>query len=162
MRYYFVLIEKLSRWMRIISGILLTLMMLLTVVDVTLRYSGMPFMGAYDLVGIMGAAVIALSFPITSLNDGHVRVDFLVEQLPLSLARTVNATTKVLGIALFVLLAYGLTMKGRELYAAREASLTLHVPLAPICFVVGAGCLIAAFVLSLVLVQGILRRGSNE
>jgi TRAP-type C4-dicarboxylate transport system permease small subunit len=111
MRYYFVLIEKLSRWMRIISGILLTLMMLLTVVDVTLRYSGMPFMGAYDLVGIMGAAVIALSFPITSLNDGHVRVDFLVEQLPLSLARTVNATTKVLGIALFVLLAYGLTMK---------------------------------------------------
>lgn len=162
MKHYFVLVEHLGRWMRVTAGIVLTLMMLLTVLDVFMRYMGKPFMGAYDLVGIAGAAIIALAFPITTLNDGHVRVDFLIQQLSFPAQRNFTAVTKILGIVLFALLGYGLVVKGVEMYTAREASLTLHVPLAPICFVVGVCCFIEVFALIAVLLREMKKRGNDE
>jgi TRAP-type C4-dicarboxylate transport system permease small subunit len=162
MKYYFSGIRHLSRGMRVLSGAVLSFMMLLTVFDVVMRYIGKPIMGAYDLVGMAGAALIALVLPITTLNDGHVRVDFLTEQMSFPLRKRVTLVTKILGVLLFLLLGYGLMAKGVEMYTAREASLTLHVPLSPICFVVGLCCFTEVVALVGVLVEQMRKRGNDE
>ena len=56
--------------------------MLITVVDVILRFFSKPITGTYELVFLGGAVVIGCAIPRTSWEGGHVNVDFAIEYLP--------------------------------------------------------------------------------
>ena len=53
-------------------------MMLLTSADVILRLFRRPITGAYEIVGLLGAIVISFSLAYTSVEKGHIAVEFLV------------------------------------------------------------------------------------
>lgn len=63
MKSYLRFIEKLSKIMNVIAGTALTLIMLLTVADVALRYLGMPIVGTFEIVGLGGAIVVGFGIP---------------------------------------------------------------------------------------------------
>ncbi len=52
------------------------------VADVILREFKMPIVGTYEIVSLLGAIVIGFAIPQTSLERGHVLMDFLTERLP--------------------------------------------------------------------------------
>jgi TRAP-type C4-dicarboxylate transport system permease small subunit len=153
---------RLSRFMRAIGAFTLAGMMLITVVDVILRYLGRPFMGTYEIVSLCGAIVIGCAMPQTTLQDGHVKVDFLVGGTSGAVKLLLVFTTKFLGMGLFCLLGYGLMSKATELVKAGEVSLTIHIPLYPVCYGLGICCFVESLALAHLLLKELPGRGSRE
>ena len=145
-------ILRVAKVMDLLGGVVLTLMMLVTVMDVILRFFGKPITGTYELVFLGGAVVIACAIPMTSWEGAHVNVDLVLEKLS---GRTRKATlifTRICGMAFFFLLGWNLFAQGVELYQKHEVSLTLHVPYYPVAYILG----ICAFVEFLVLLSGLV------
>ena len=145
-------ILRVATVMDVLGGVVLTLMMLVTVVDVILRFFGKPITGTYELVFLGGAVVVGCAIPMTSWEGAHVNVDLLLEKLS---GRTRKATlvfNRLCGIAFFFLLGWNLFVQGIDLYDKHEVSLTLHVPYYPVAYILG----ICAFVECLVLLSGLI------
>jgi TRAP-type C4-dicarboxylate transport system permease small subunit len=71
-----------SSWFNMVASAALVAMMLLTSVDVFMRYLfNHPITGTYDLVGLLGAVLAAFAMPYTMLKKGHVAVEILVQSL---------------------------------------------------------------------------------
>lgn len=150
-------ILRISKVMDVVGGVVLSLMMLITVTDVILRFFGKPITGTYELVFLGGAIVIGCAIPQTSWQGGHVSVDFVLEYLPRMLKKIVIVVTRFMGITFFFFLGWNLFIYGTTLYIKEEVSLTLHVPYYPVAYVLG----ICAFLECLVLLSGLIRTVSE-
>lgn len=157
--------ERFVTWLSMIldkiAGWSLVGMMLLTVADVILRLFRRPILGTYEIVGFLGAIVIAFAMPHTTLRRGHVAVEILVSRLSLSAQSLINLITRILSIILFGLIGWECFQYGNELKAAGEVSMTLRLPFYPVLY----GIALAAAVVCLVVVSGIFKsmaRGVRE
>jgi TRAP-type C4-dicarboxylate transport system permease small subunit len=143
----------LSKVLSHIAGIMLTVMMLLTVVDVLFRSSGYPFVGTYEIVSLLLALVIGFGIPQVSLDKGHVFMEFLLERFPQRGKDVMNTFTRVLCIILFAFIGYNLFIVGAGYHATGEVSPTIKLPFYPIVYGVGVCCLLEC----LVFIFGIVR-----
>jgi TRAP-type C4-dicarboxylate transport system permease small subunit len=134
-------IEKLSKWMQVISGVALTCLMFLTTADVIGRLFGYPIIGTYELVGLGGAIVLGFAMPITSWVHGHIFVEVLYEKWPKPVQKVVNIITRLIGLVLFVLIGWNLYKLGYDLQLAREVTLTRHIPFYPVAYGLAFCCL---------------------
>jgi len=140
----------LGKWMDWVAGTVLVLIMLLTSLDVILRYLRHPIPGTYDLVSLGAAFVAGFAIPRTSLDRTHVSVDILIEKLPA--ARGVfDVATRVMALALFLLLGWNLVEMGTGYLRTGETTQTLLLPFYPIAFALG----ICAFAECIVLLSDI-------
>lgn len=153
MQTFFVFTAKFSRVLNTLGGVILVLMMLLTVVDVVLRYIGKPITGTYELMAFAGALVIGFAIAQASLEDAHVGVDLVTEKLPASKKAVFLFFTKIVGLALFALISWALFLKAHDLYLTGEVSLTLRVPYYPVAY----GLSLCGFAECLVLLSDILQ-----
>ena len=151
------LILRISKVMDVVGGVVLSLMMLVTVTDVILRFFGKPITGTYELVFLGGAVVIGCAIPQTSWQGGHVNVDFALEYFPKILKKITMVFTRILGIVFFFFLGWNLFKYGAMLFEKGEVSLTLHVPYYPVAYILG----VCAFVECLVLVSGLIKTVSE-
>jgi TRAP-type C4-dicarboxylate transport system permease small subunit len=132
---------------------MLVLMMLLTVVDVVLRYLRVPITGTFELMSFAGALVAGLAIAQTSLDGAHVNVDMLSEVLHPQQRNVVLVFTKLVGTGVFALLAWALFLKGTDLHKMKEVSQTLHAPYYPVAY----GLSFCSLVECLVLISDILK-----
>ena len=151
-------VGRVSLWMDGVSGIILILMMLLTIMDVVLRFFKRPITGTYELVALAGAMLIAFAVPQTSREHGHIAVDIFPEGRYVMLRNTFFIFTRVLGIVLFALLAWYLFQKGNDLHRVGDVSSTLHVPYYPVAYGLASCFLVEA----LVLLVEIFRKSTGE
>jgi TRAP-type C4-dicarboxylate transport system permease small subunit len=142
----------LSKWMDGIAGTVLVLIMLLTSLDVILRYLGYPITGTYDLVSLGAAFVVGFAIPRTSLDKTHVSVDILVEKFPRSKG-VFEVATRIMGLFFFLLLGWNLIKMGASFARTGDSTQTLSVPFYPIAFALG----ICAFMECVVLLSDIAR-----
>lgn len=147
------IVFRISKVMDIIGGTVLTLMMLITVTDVILRFFKKPITGTYELVFLGGAVVIGCAIPRTTWEGGHVNVDFAIEHLPGMFKKIVMVITRLLGMAFFFLLGWNLIVYGTMLFNKHEVSLTLHVPYYPVAYALG----VCAFIEFLALLSGLIK-----
>jgi len=145
-------VTKLSRVLDGIAGWCLVAMMSLTVADVILRIFRRPILGTYEIVGLMGAVVIAFAMPHTTLQRGHVAVDVLVIHLSPLARAIVTLIIRILSIILFMLIAWECFRYGNDLLECGEVSMTLRLPCYPILY----GISFAAVVVCLVILSRIL------
>ncbi len=130
-----------------VSALGLAVMMLLTCGDVILRYFGYPIKGAYDIVGISGAFVIALSIAYTQMLRGHVGIDFIIMKLSGPIRKTIDTINYLLNIFIYGLLAWQFGVYGKKLWSVGRVSETIQIPLFPFPFVVGIGCALMIVIL---------------
>ena len=161
MRLFETAVLRVSKIMDVVGGTVLTLMMLITVLDVVLRFFKKPITGTYELVFLGGAVVIGCAIPVTSWEGGHVCVDFLLEHFPKGVKKMIEVSTKCLGIAFFLLLGCNLFILGQELLKSGEVSLTLHVPYYPAAFILGICAFVECLVLAM-LIAKIIRGGDHD
>ena len=145
-----------ARVMDVVGGVVLTLMMLLTVMDVILRYLGKPITGTYELVYLGGALVIGFAMPRTSWDGGNVSVDFVLVALPRHLQTVASVVTRLLGAAFFALLGWNLFRLAATYLSKQEVSLTLHVPIFPVVYALGICAFIECLVLLSMLVSQLM------
>jgi TRAP-type C4-dicarboxylate transport system permease small subunit len=141
----FGILQKTSKWLSVIAGTSLTLMMLLTVSDVVGRAFGHPIMGTYEVVGFMLALVIGFAIPKVSLARQHVYMDF-IDRLSKRNRALMNIFTRMLCIILFVLIGYSLFGVGNEYRISGETSPTIRLPFYPLAYGVGICCFVECFV----------------
>jgi TRAP-type C4-dicarboxylate transport system permease small subunit len=153
MHKFSVFTVKFSRILNIVGGTILVLMMLLTVVDVVLRYLGKPITGTYELMAFSGALVIGFAIAQASLDDAHVSVDMVTDRLSLFNKTALLFITKLMSLVLFALISLALFIKAHDLYKTGEVSLTLRVPYYPVAY----GLSLCGFAECLVLLSDILR-----
>jgi TRAP-type C4-dicarboxylate transport system permease small subunit len=151
-------VRRFSKAISGFGGVILILMMLLTVVDVVLRYLGKGFTGAFELMSFGGALVVGFALSQSSLDNAHVTVDIISQSLGQRSGRILFIITRLMGIAFFLLLAWSCFLKGNELYTGGEVSLTLRVPFYPVAYAL-ALCSIAE---CLALLTGIFTTETTE
>jgi TRAP-type C4-dicarboxylate transport system permease small subunit len=135
-----------SRTLNFLAGLALTIMMLLTVADVACRAAGHPLVGVYEVVALALAIVIGFGFPQTSLDKGHVFMEFVLEKLSQTGLKVLNTLTRLASLGLFALIGYNLFYIGAELYKSGEVSPTLKLPFYPVAYAVAVCCLLQAVV----------------
>lgn len=127
----FSVLRFISKIMNFIAGVTLTLMMLLTVADVSLRAAGHPIIGTYEVVALSLAVVIGFGIPKVSLDKGHVYMEFLLEKLGPRGKDMMNTFTRILVLILFFFIGYNLLNVGAEFHASGRFHLRLSYPFIP-------------------------------
>jgi TRAP-type C4-dicarboxylate transport system permease small subunit len=147
MKRFMARIEGISRFLNAIAGISLIFLMLLTVMDVILRYLKRPIVGTYEVVAFAGAIVIGFSLPLTSWMRAHIFVDFFILRFSRKIRNGFYIVTRILVIMLFFLIGWNLLGYGTDLYRSGEVSLTIQMPFYPIAYGVGLCCFVQCLVL---------------
>ena len=93
-------------------------MMVLTCLDVLLRLLRHPIPGTYEIVGLLGAVFISFSLARTSVDQGHIAVDFLVQRFPQRLQHAVEAINTGICALLFTVECGQCVLYARDLKAS--------------------------------------------
>jgi TRAP-type C4-dicarboxylate transport system permease small subunit len=153
MKGFLKVVHSISRFLNIVAGASLTFLMVLTIVDITLRGFRRPIVGTYELVAFAGAVVIGFSMPLTSWFRSHVYVDFFIQKFSRKVTNAFNVATRVLVIGLFVVIGWNLFRYGMDLRKSGEVSLTLQVPFYPIAYGLGVCCFVQCLVMVCAIVK---------
>lgn len=128
-------VKLLSTIFNLFASVSLTAMILLTCLDVSMRYFfSRPIAGTYDLVSLMGAVIAAFAMPYTMLKKGHVAVDLVVRTLSPGKQLAVETMTHVVGILLFIVMVWQCFILASDMKAAGEVTPTLLLPFYPIVY----------------------------
>jgi TRAP-type C4-dicarboxylate transport system permease small subunit len=129
----------------VLSGVLLTTLMALTVVDVIGRYIfNAPLVGAAELTEMLLASIIFLGLPAVSLAGQHVTVDLVTDRLPAWVQPWRLAVIGAGSGAMMLVVAWRLWVYAAQIGSYGGATSNLNIPLAPlgyfcaICTVAGA------------------------
>ncbi|RZB30361.1 MAG: hypothetical protein SRB1_02641 [Desulfobacteraceae bacterium Eth-SRB1] len=140
MFYFDRFINIVSRGFNWIAAGAIVSMMLLTTADVILRVFRCPIPGTYEIVGLLGAVVISFSLAYTSVERGHIAVEFLVQKLPKKVRIFISAINEFLCLFFFGLLTWQTILLASDLKESGEVSLTLQMPIYPYVFGIAMGC----------------------
>ena len=130
-----------------IAGAAIIVMMLLTCMDVILRYFRRPIPGTYELVCFLGAVAAAFAMAHTSVEQGHVAVSLVVRHFPRRVQGLVETITDSFGVVLFALIAWYSVLYGNDLRVTGEVSLTLELPFYPFVYGVGFSAAVVCLIL---------------
>jgi TRAP-type C4-dicarboxylate transport system permease small subunit len=147
MKNTFNAIKYLSRIMFGIAAVAIASIVVLTVCDVVLRRFRMPIAFTYEVVVLMGAIAIGFSIPQTTLDKGHVLMDFLIEKVSERWQKTLYVITRCLGIGMFAVFAWRIFILASNFRRAGEVTPILQIPVYPVAFSVGVCFVVECLVL---------------
>jgi TRAP-type C4-dicarboxylate transport system permease small subunit len=139
--------RMMCRLLLLIAGLTLAFMLVFTLTDVVLRAFGKPVVGDYEIISFLGAVVVGFAIPYTSLQKGHVMVDFLLEKIPRRAGKIMQVATRILGIALFLWMGWNFIVMSLDLIKSREVTPVFRLPYYPISFGLAFVCLVQCFTL---------------
>ena len=140
-------VEPLSRIINSVGIGILAVMMLLTTMDVTLRYVfNRPITGAYELTALMLAVLVAFGLAYTQVHKEHIRIDFIVSRFSPRARAFVDSITTLVGIGILSLITWQSILYAESLRADEVTTAAFFIPLYPIVWVVGVGSAIFCLV----------------
>jgi TRAP-type C4-dicarboxylate transport system permease small subunit len=148
--------DRVLRALALMSGGILLLLMLYTVLDVVLRYVfNAPFSGSLEATEFAMSLVVFLAIPYCGWTGGHIAVDLLEKQLARPGLRYLPAVLSFIGAVLFAVIAWRVTVEA--LATINQVSNMLRMPHYPFRITVAFGSAVFALVM---VVQGVnaLRR----
>ena len=130
-----------------IAGVLLFCMMILTFVDVSLRYIfNAPLQGSFEITELMLVVLIFAALPLVSRREEHVVMDFLDRFLPLAIYRALRALEHVVSAAAMIGMGCLMWSKASKLAAYGDTTAVLRIGLAPYVYAIAALIFITAII----------------
>ena len=137
-----------SYWVNWVAGVGLVAMLGLIVADIIgIKFFKHPIPGAIEMVAFLAVVVTAFAIAYTQVAKGHIQVEFFVIRMPKRAQAGVTALVSLLGVALFVLLAWQSYEFGRTLQVTGEVSMTQRIPFYPFVYAIAFCCLPICLVL---------------
>jgi TRAP-type C4-dicarboxylate transport system permease small subunit len=131
------------------GSVAVLLLMSLATVNVVLRFFfNAPYRGAYELVGFLGAVVIAFALGTTQKRKNHIVVDILTEKFPKRVNRILDGINYFITTIFFAIVSWQVFIWGTKILKSGEVSETLKIVFYPFIYSVSLG--FAAFSLTLV------------
>ncbi|MCY0152475.1 TRAP transporter small permease subunit [Hoeflea alexandrii] len=130
-----------SRAAATLGVLFLLLVAAMSVADIVIReITGRPIRGAHDLASLLTIIIIASSFPAGLLERRQIKVTVLGSFLPESINRAMEVLGAVLTGAMFLFIAYFVTLHAMRVSDSHQATMVLNMPIGPwwwtasICF----------------------------
>jgi TRAP-type C4-dicarboxylate transport system permease small subunit len=153
MEAWFAFERKICRFLLLISGIVLAVMLLFTITDVLMRAFSKPILGGFEIISFLGAVVIGFALPYTSLYKGHVAVDFFLEIVPQKVSTWMQIITRIMVIVLFIWMGWNFILMSLDLIRTKTVTPVFRMPFYPISFGLAFCCLGQCFTLLLQIVR---------
>lgn len=134
-----------SNW--VAAGAILV-MMFLTCADVVLRFFRHPIPGTYEIVGLMGTIGVSFALAYTTIQKGHIAVEFLTTRLREKQQLIIAAIVELLGTLLFGIITWQSAVYALDLRRTGEVTLTIALPIYPFVFGIAIGCCLTCLVLA--------------
>lgn len=113
--------------------------MVMAVVNMIGRPLKMPVQGSFELMGLGGALIVALTLGYSQESRSHISVDILFNTFPARLKTICIATGDLVCAAFFGIAAWQMARFGHKIYTSGEVSETLGWPVYPVVYAVAAG-----------------------
>jgi TRAP-type C4-dicarboxylate transport system permease small subunit len=138
------------QFLALLAGLGVLAMMAVTCLDVLLRLSWInrPFIGAYDLVKIIGALTLAMALPYTTAVQGHVAIEYFHQKLSRFGRIIVGTIVRLMAMALFLFLCCRSIVYGIRLHETGLVSQTLQLPVFWVPYVIGVCCGVVVLVIA--------------
>ncbi len=146
-------VKKMADYVNWVAAAAVTFIMLLTTLDVICRFFRHPIPGTYELVALSGSIVIAFALPFTTVQKGHIAVEFLMMRMPRGVRIIVNIINDVIALLLFGALAWQSGIYAGQVRASGEVSATLQMSIYPFIYGVAIGCALLCVVLLMDLIS---------
>jgi TRAP-type C4-dicarboxylate transport system permease small subunit len=160
-------VKQIVRYMYYVAGGAIVGMMVLTCVDVALRFTVTiyakyrwefltylhPIPGTYELVCFFGSTAAAFAMAHTSVEAGHVSVSILIRLFSEKVRAVFQIVTSFLGVLLFAIICWRSVIYALELKESGEVSMTLQLPYYPFVYGVAFGAFAVCMVLGLIFVN---------
>jgi len=144
-----------------VAGWAIVVMMLLTCIDVTLRLTATlyakygwqilgplkPIPGAYELVCFFGAVAASFAMAHTSIEGGHVSVNFVTRLLSDKIQAAFQIGTDLLSLTLFGIIAWQSLLYAQKTRDLGAVSMTLRLPFYPFIYGISLSALAVCAVL---------------
>ncbi len=155
-------VTRLGSLFNILASASLFAMILLTCLDVSMRYFfNRPIAGTYDVVSLMGAIIASFAMPYTMLEKGHVAVEILVMRLSRSKQLIIETATHTVAIVLSLVLVWQCIALAIDMKAAGEVTPTLLIPFYPIVYCMAVCFFVLSFAILVNLLSIWLKRGKQ-
>ncbi len=161
MKTFQAFVSRLSRFLGVIAGSTLIFVMVLTVLDVILRYFGYPIVGVYDLVALGGAVIIGFSMPLAAEKKVHVYMEMGLQAYSRTAKKALSLATQVIVFGISFIVAWNLIQLGLDFRQTGEVSLTIKIIYYPIAIGLG-GCFVIQMLVLAVQILQVISGGSDE
>ena len=132
------------------GSIAVLFLMSIATANVCLRFFfNAPYRGAYELVGFLGAIVIAFALGYTQKRKDHIVVDILTEKFPKRVNRILDGINYLITMIFFSVVSWQVFIWGMKISKSGEVSETLKIIFHPFIFSVSFG--FALFSLTLII-----------
>jgi TRAP-type C4-dicarboxylate transport system permease small subunit len=139
--------RRLAQWFGWIGGIALIALTALACFNMLMRPLGKPLAGAYELIGFLGALVVAFSLGYAQLTRSHISVDILTARYSKRKRQIVHGINSFLCTIFFLLVAWQSARYATTVWKRGEMSETLRMVYHPFVYMVALCCLLLAFIL---------------
>lgn len=134
--------------MKMVSGIMLIAMMLVTCTDVVGNLFGFPVLGSEEIVSLMAALLIAFVLPAAHDEKAHIGVEILYLTFSSRVKRILNTLLSILMVVFFGLMSWECLNYGTELKRIGQVSATLELPTFYVLYAVAFGCTVLTLVIA--------------
>jgi TRAP-type C4-dicarboxylate transport system permease small subunit len=151
-------VNRISRWFNYLGVGVLTIMMLLTVSDVLLRYLfNSPILGTLELTEYMMVPVVFLGLAWCAVRSENIKVDILVSRLKTRPRAILDSITCFLSLVVMVFITWQSFLETGNIWESYRVSDILHVPAYPFFIVLTLGCFLLCVVLFINFVENIIQ-----
>lgn len=148
------IVRRITQVLLAIAAAVLAVMMMLTAIDVVMRYIvNRPISGAFELTEYMMAIFVPFSIVYCADQKGHVSVELLLKKFPQSVQRCVGILTSVLTMLFAMFMAWQNILYVGETYSDKLTSAVLLIPAFPFIAPVAIGIGVYALVTMLQMVK---------
>ena len=129
------IVNAVSKAIHIVGVSILALLMVLTVMDVGLRYFlNKPITSTFELTEFMMAVLVSFCLAHTASHGGHVNVDIVTSRLPRKISAILGAISNFITTSIFTLVTWQCFAQARTIYQSGLESDVLYIPVFPICY----------------------------
>ena len=127
--------RRLSGWFEWIGLVGLLVMMVVTCIDVVgAKVFRSPLLGAIDIVQLAQTVAIAFAASMVLILGRHIRVEFFIKLLPRRAQAVINSVVLLLGLGLFMVILWRLSVFGHLLQTSGDYSATIYIPYYPFAY----------------------------
>lgn len=156
-------INLVSRWFNYLGAGVLTIMMLMTVSDVLLRYFiNRPILGTLELTEYMMIPVVYLGLAWCAVRRENIKVDIFVNKLKPRPRAILDSITCLFSLIIMILITWQNLRETGNIWEIHRVSDILSVPAYPFFAVLTLGCFLLCIVLLINLIENIVQGVSRQ
>ena len=127
--------RRLADWFEWIGLPGLLVMMAITCIDVVgAKVFRWRLLGAIDIVMLAQIVAIAFAASMALILGRHIQVEFFIKLLPRRAQAVINSVVLLLGLGLFMVIMWRLSVLGHLLQTSGDYSATIRIPYYPFAY----------------------------